>query len=261
MVRGIIFDIKKYALHDGPGIRTTIFLKGCPLDCWWCHNPESKNDQIETIQQKINSVTSTKIIGKYIDDDEVFQEIMKDELFYDESGGGVTFSGGEPLMQSEFLLSILKKCKRAGIHTAIDTSGYCTNHDLKKIMKYTDLFLFDLKLIDNELHEKYMNTNNDIILNNLEYLFSEDRNIQIRVPLIPGITDTKENMNDIRGYLEQFKNLFLLNFIPYNQFGEDKVLKFNYPNKFGKLRLYKKTEIDEIAENFKRYGFQVEIGG
>ncbi len=144
---GIIFNIQQFSVNDGPGIRTTVFFKGCPLGCWWCHNPESKSFDIE----KING----KTLGQEYTVDELFKEIEKDRIFYEESNGGVTFSGGEPFSQPKFLKEILVRCKKNGISTAIDTSGYIDTNILKQFVKITDLFLYDLKLIDPVLHLKY----------------------------------------------------------------------------------------------------------
>ena len=149
--KGIVFDIKKYALHDGPGIRTTVFLKGCLLNCWWCHNPESHKLEPEEMNfsednNKNNSYLrrSSKVIGKSMTVNEVLKEVEKDVIFYDESGGGVTFSGGEALVQHEFLLELLKESKKRGIHTTLDTSGYGEQEIFEKISKYVDLFLYDI---------------------------------------------------------------------------------------------------------------------
>ncbi|MCK5303634.1 MAG: radical SAM protein, partial [Candidatus Heimdallarchaeota archaeon] len=173
---GMIFDIKHFAVHDGPGIRTTVFFKGCPLSCWWCHNPESKNPNPEERESpsKILSEASKKcgkdIVGREVQVSEVIEELLKDVIFYDESGGGVTFSGGEPLMQVDFLSSLLKECKKNGVHTCIDTSGYTPRQIIDAVVKNVDLFLYDLKLMNNKEHEKYTGIGNEIIMQNLEYL-------------------------------------------------------------------------------------------
>ena len=148
--KGIIFDIKKYALHDGPGIRTTVFLKGCPLNCWWCHNPEGQNPEPERFLT--NQTVNHEIIGREVTVDEVIAEIEKDRIFYDESGGGATFSGGEPLMQPDFLKNLLTACQIRDISTVLDSCGYAAWEIIEKIKDKVDLFLYDLKMIDDKKH-------------------------------------------------------------------------------------------------------------
>jgi len=173
MKEGIIFDIKRYAINDGPGIRTTVFIKGCPLNCWWCHNPEGIKINIENLNKtkKINSkINQNKIFGYKINVKNLTNEILKDYIFYKESKGGVTFSGGEPLLQIDFLHSMLIECKKNNINTAIDTCGYSTIKKIEKIYDHVDLFLYDLKFIEDKQHEKYTGKSNKIILSNLKYL-------------------------------------------------------------------------------------------
>lgn len=166
-VKGTIFDIKKFALHDGPGIRTTIFLKGCPMRCPWCHNPESQNPEPEAMTATNlpggNRPVVQEIVGRQVTVREVMWEIRKDLLFYDESGGGVTFSGGEPLMQPKFLTALLTASKRSGIRTALDTTGYAPWIELENILPLVDLFLYDLKFIDDSLHQKYTGVSNRLV--------------------------------------------------------------------------------------------------
>ena len=158
-MKGLIFDIKRFAVHDGPGIRTTVFFKGCPLKCAWCHNPESIGCKPLHINKeyKLNSRTYLKpeIIGREITEDELFAEIIKEQVFMDESGGCVTFSGGEPLLQHGFLLKMLEICKSNNIHTAVDTSLYSSWETIGKISESANLFLVDLKLIDDSKHQQY----------------------------------------------------------------------------------------------------------
>ena len=189
-MQGIIFDIKHYAIHDGPGIRTTVFLKGCPLGCWWCHNPESRSGDIFQYkkQEKIEGriVEQIETIGKNYTVPEVMKEIEKDIVFFEESGGGVTFSGGEPFKQTEFLKELLKCCKKQEIHTCVDTTGYVKTDQLEKAALFTDLFLFDLKHFDDKMHIKYTGVSNKQILENLQLLDEMGKSVQIRYPLIPG---------------------------------------------------------------------------
>ena len=171
VTRGVIFDIKRFAVHDGPGIRTTIFLKGCPLSCWWCHNPESRSDEP---QQSVRHLTleggifdKEEITGYEVGVDEIIQQVERDRIFYEESGGGVTLSGGEPLNQPQFCRELLRSLKTSGFHTALDTTGYAPEEDILSVMPFTDLFLYDLKLMDETEHLKYTGVSNKGILENL----------------------------------------------------------------------------------------------
>ncbi|MFO7890106.1 MAG: glycyl-radical enzyme activating protein, partial [bacterium] len=199
---GTIFDIKKYSIHDGPGIRTTVFFKGCPLRCWWCQNPESQNTKPDIIPAGISKrkfhiqyKKDKELIGMEMTAEEVMAEIRKDIIFYDESGGGVTFSGGEPLFQPDFLHQLLFKCKKEDIHTAVDTCGYASREVVERIIPLTDLFLFDLKLMDDQEHKKYTGVDFQPIKDNLIFLSNQNSVISIRIPVIPGITDTKVNLD------------------------------------------------------------------
>ncbi len=241
-MNGTIFDIKKFAIHDGPGIRTTVFFKGCPLDCWWCHNPEGRKLETETLSVKPGGDASdsciparTVVIGRDVSVASVMDEVMKDVIFYDESGGGVTFSGGEPMMQPEFLLVLLQACKENGLNTAVDTSGYAPWDDFKKIYDLIDLFLYDLKLMDDESHVKYTGVSNKLILENLARLSSMGSKVEPRIPLIPGITDTEENLEAIAEFLTPQKNIRHVVLLPYNRLGEDKFRKFDLTYKAGQL--------------------------
>ena len=180
-MKGVIFDIKRFAVHDGPGIRTTVFLQGCPLGCWWCHNPEGQRNNA----------------GNKVSVAEVMDEVIKDSIFYEESNGGVTFSGGEPLHQSGFLSELLKGCKKEGFHTCVDTSGYATKESIDLIMDDTDLFLFDLKHTDDTVHRKYTGVSNSCIIDNLKYLAGKKKEIILRFPVIPGINDSTDNISEM----------------------------------------------------------------
>ena len=252
MPEGIIFDIKKFAIHDGPGIRTTIFLKGCPLDCWWCHNPESKNPKIEYLDDKHGH---TQEVGERKNVAEIVETVLKDEIFYQQSGGGVTLSGGEPFMQEEFSLALLKEFKSLGLHTAIDTCGYVSDKIMEQVLPFVDLFLYDVKSVDDKFYQKYTGVSIDPILENLDLLLKYEADLEIRIPLIPGITDTQKNLTDIRDYLIE-KNIFEATLLPYNYFVEDKLKRFNYQNKIGSLQKHTERELDEICHSIEMDGFK-----
>ena len=266
-MNGIIFDIKKFALHDGPGIRTTVFLKGCPLDCWCCHNPESIRELPEEIT--INSLSSankiceqeSELFGKEYSIKELFIEIKKDRLFYDESGGGVTFSGGEPLIQNEFLAGILSECNTAGINTAVDTSGYAGRKYFSSIYNLTDIFLFDLKILDDELHRKFTGVSNKIILDNLRFLTEKGDKVIVRIPLIPGVTDTEENLSGLSDFLINLDNIRKIDLLPYNEVAESKYRRFNKPSRLGILKTQNEDKLNEIKNYFGDARFEVSVRG
>lgn len=250
---GIIFNIQRFSVHDGPGIRTTVFMKGCPLKCRWCHNPEGID-----FKPVINYKTQ---IGNYYAVEELFNEILKDRIFYDESGGGVTFSGGEPLSQVDFLTEILGKCNSEGIHTAVDTSGYAGKNLFRKITGKTDLFLYDLKLMDPVQHLKYTEASNTEILDNLDYLLKIKAEVIVRIPMIPGITATSENMTAIRDFLIGYDTKPPVHLLPYHKIAEGKYDKFGLKYKMNGNRELTEEEIRENRLIFEKSGFDVKTGG
>lgn len=261
--KGIVFDIKRYALHDGPGIRTTVFLKGCPLSCWWCHNPEGILEiPEEVIKYRGEEKIGTEIIGQEMSVEKLMKEIEKEVIFYDESSGGVTFSGGEPLMQFEFLKAMLNACQQNNIHTAVDTSGYAPFDQIEAIIPDVDLFLFDLKVMDNKLHQKYTGTDNILIIENLKKLDKKDIKTVIRFPVIPGITDTKKNINQIKIFLQNLKNIHEIDLLPYHRFAEKKYLKLNREYKMAKTvsgnhEKNNKSRMDSLVRTFEAIGWKV----
>ena len=301
-IKGIIFDIKRYAIHDGPGIRTTVFLKGCPLKCWWCHNPEgisrAKNIMyfeykcihcktcvhvcpvnaivFEGDKQIINRAACTrcgvcaescptgalKIVGYEITVERLMKEIEKDILFYDRSGGGVTFSGGEPLFQPLFLREALKECKKKGVHTALDTSGYASPKVFKSLLDHVDLFLYDLKLLNDEEHQKYTGVSNKVIKKNLITLVEKDRgkDIILRFPVIPGITDTEKNLNDLLSFVSRLKGITEINILPFHDISE-KYNRLGIEYKMGSREAPPKERISFIKEKLEEIGLYAKIGG
>ena len=253
VAEGFIFNIQKFSVHDGPGIRTTVFLKGCPLRCWWCHNPEG----LRFDQEK-----DTKPgIGKYYSAKKLFDEIKKDLVFYEESGGGVTFSGGEPLSQIDFLADILELCNSAGIHTAVDTSGYANISHFKKIKDKTDIFLFDLKLMDTVQHLQFTEVSNTEILENLDYLLRNNATVSIRIPMIPKITANIKNIKAIKDFLTTYDHKPKIHLLPFHRIAEGKYDKFGLINKMNGSRELMDKEINESKLIFSNAGFDTKIGG
>ncbi len=265
-VSGIIFDLKKFALHDGPGIRTTVFFKGCPLDCWWCHNPEARKPQIESLCLKrslseSDDVSHGETVGRRVTVDELMVEIMKDEVFYDQSGGGVTFSGGEPLMQVEFLRELLLASRSRGLHTTVDTSGYAPAEAFDRIDCLVDLFYYDLKIIDEATHQKYTGMSNRLILENFERLCQNGNRVQVRIPMIPGITDTDDNLEDTVRFIKPLSVITEIALLPYNRFGEDKWERFGMVSRLGDVAVPPEEVILARAERLRACGYTVSVGG
>ncbi len=263
---GIIFDIKRFAVHDGPGIRTTVFMKGCPLSCQWCHNPESRSADICTVSKTVRvgdkSFTEDEIVGSEMTVEEVMTELRKEQIFMEESGGGVTFSGGEPLQQADFLLKMLAACKSEKMHTTVDTTGFSNLKTLEKVAATTDLFLYDLKLIDDNLHKSYTGVSNQLILGNLEKLLELGKKVRIRMPMIPGITFTEENINQTLDYLSGLKfPIEGVDLLPYHNTASHKYERFRMENKLGELKSIQKSDLEETKLRFEKAGFEIQIGG
>ena len=300
MTTGIIFNIQRYSIHDGPGIRTTVFLKGCPLNCWWCQNPESQLSGQEmvfwedrciscgacsticpsgAIQMKDGIPVTEKekcilcgkciekcpalareMIGEKLTTEEVIKEIEKDLVFYEESGGGVTFSGGEPLGQSEFLESLLICCQKERIHTAVDTSGYISWEILSKISSKVDLFLYDLKIMNSEKHKKYTGVSNELILENLKKLSSIHNNIFVRFPVILGINDDYQNIKETGEFLSSLK-IAQVNLLPYHYMGIDKYRRLGRIYHFAATQPPSEEKLSEIAAILSKFNLKVKLRG
>lgn len=264
--RGVIFDLKKYAIHDGPGIRTTVFFKGCPLECWWCHNPEGRSPEPEelaerTIRRYVGDPGSEGVIGYEITVGELTREIEKDRIFYDQSGGGVTCSGGEPFMQIDFLADLLDVSRDKGIGIAIDTSGYVPWEKFERVLGRVDLFLYDIKLMEDGLHEKYTGVSNRLILENMERLSGAGAALLPRVPLIPGITDTDENLDAVIRFLSDLDGISGVSLLPYNKIAEDKFGRFGIASRLGELSMQTESELAAIGRRFEDSGYRVSFGG
>jgi len=261
MSSGIIFDIQRYSIHDGPGIRTTVFFKGCPLRCFWCQNPESQSSRFQVLYNRskcsrcglcadtcpsgatrLSSGNITidrelctgcgkcvevcpnearRIAGRHATVQEIMDEILRDVRFYENSGGGVTLSGGEPLAQPDFALAILQNCKFYNLHTTIDTCGYADWAVVERLLDSVDLFLFDIKLIDPEMHQQGTGRRNEKILENAIGI-SKRKPMRIRVPLIPGFNDSGEAIMQIARFVKSELGSIDIDLLSYNKFGEAK---------------------------------------
>ncbi len=260
--KAIIFDIQRASLHDGPGIRTTIFLKGCSLDCLWCHNPEATalNRQLffhydkctqcgdcekvceEDVHHLINgkhtigydkctfcgkcveacNFNALKIIGTEMSIDEVMLEVMADFDFYRNSGGGITLSGGEPLLHFSFSMELLKRCREIGVNTCVETSGFVSAVQFKQILPYVDLLLFDYKVTGSTDYKKFTGVPNERILENLDLAYNQGVPIILRCPVIPGINDTEQHFMGICSLDEKYPNLKGIEILPYHTMGNSK---------------------------------------
>lgn len=280
-MQGIIFSIEEFSVYDGPGIRSTVFLKGCPLYCVWCHNPEGQNMFPEIIKspngclncgncqknaeerggKKIFTEKSIadcpqkllRVCGEMIEADELVQRIVKNENIL-KTYGGVTFSGGEPLAQCDFLCECIKLLN-GRLHTAVQTSGYALEKDFLRVLECADYFLFDLKLSDNEMHRKYTGVQNLAILNNFAALVKSGKDFVVRIPLIPSVTDTKENIRGICKILNK-NNVEYAELLPYNKMAGGKYAML------GRRYIPGFDEDDEVSscENiFKRHGIKIKI--
>lgn len=264
---GLIFDIKRYSINDGPGIRTTVFFKGCPLSCWWCHNPEGMKFNQEEIT-RINKLDGKEyhqkeIFGKYMTVEAVMNEIKKENVFHEESGGGVTFSGGEPLFQIDFLIELIDACKKENIHITLDTSGYAEADVFGEIVWKPDLFLYDLKLINNKEHKKYTGVSNENILKNLKTLSIQKKKVIIRIPVVPGITDGAANIEKMKDFLLELKNENLneVHLLPFHNTAIHKYELFKINNKLSHLKSLENEELIKIKKSFESAGFIVKTGG
>lgn len=264
-MQGLIFHIRSFSVHDGPGIRQTIFLKGCPLRCLWCHNPESQDEQEEImiIERRLGNSVQNKQekVGKWMTVDEVMQGVAKDVPFFEESGGGVTLSGGEPLMQAAFSAAILVACWEQGIHTAVDTCGYSPLTDLEKVLPFTNLFLFDLKIADERVHQKFTGVSNKPILQNLDFISKAGKPLIIRIPLVQETTDTDENLIALRVIIEKTRGVQRIDLLPYHPAGDHKYKRMGKCSTMLSTGSYDSEKAARLLEFFRNSAPVVSIGG
>jgi len=296
--RGLVFDIQRFSLHDGPGIRTLVFLKGCPLRCLWCDNPESQNTEPEIAESPIRCIRcgncfhvcptgaispdrwfidrqkciqclkcvkicpsgARDLIGKEMSVEEVMKEIRKDEIFYRQSRGGVTFSGGEPAYQPQFTTCILKDCKEERIHTAVETCGAVPWKQLVRLLKFTDLVLYDLKHANPDEHKRLTGKSNDLIIDNLRKIvtYKNKMNLEVivRIPLIPGCNDSKENILSIVEVLNSLNEIKKVHLLPYHELGISKYEKLNRKYILKGTPRLTKNSLEEMKSLFTHKGLQ-----
>ena len=301
-LKGLIFNIERFSVHDGPGIRTLVFLKGCPLSCQWCANPEGiftkpqvvflpetcigcgscvdvcpENAAIRTSDGMISMVSTRcihcgtcvsacpsrarKIYGQPMSVNEVFEEVYKDYPFYRRSGGGVTISGGEPLMQKEFAHLLLKYCAQHHIHTAVETCGFSDWETVSYTFEFADLILFDFKHIHPLKHTKFTGVSNQKILKNLKQLDGEGKDLTIRVPVIPGFNDTVEEMQAMADFIAHLKHPHPCHLLPYHALGISKYKHFGTDPKIHSTEGPHKAQMQEFRNIWTQRGLKTQIGG
>ncbi len=295
---GTITDIKRFAIHDGPGIRVTVFFKGCPLTCWWCHNPECIDFSPQLIHyenrcmgclecvrvcpagalekggnfpilhrekciycrecEEVCPTGAVEVVGRKVSVRYLIREVEKDLPFMHDSGGGLTLSGGEPLAQPDFAEALLREAKERGIHTAVDTCGHVPFSVIERVCPLTDLFLYDLKFMDREKHRRYTGVSNELILENLEKLANRGARVQVRIPVLPGINDSE--MEDMAEWLS-LKGIEDVALLPYHKAGEVKYRRLGMPYRLKDLRPPSAEQLQEIKVLFESKGIRVKVGG
>jgi len=296
---GRIFNIQRFSTEDGPGIRTTVFLKGCPLTCLWCSNPESQQtrrqlahndvlcDQcgrcVTACSKQAIELTGTgirvnrdlcdncgdcvqvcgprslRMIGDDKTVDEVVEEVLRDRLYYRSSQGGVTCSGGEPLMQAPFVAALFERCQEAGLHTTLDTTGHGSTKGLKSVLRHTNLVLFDLKVMDDALHRKTTGITNRQILRNARVVADSPAQMIIRMPLIPGVSDTDANVTATARFVQQLRPGIVVNVLPYHRFGMNKYNMLDRPYPLGDAQPLSHERVAQIVGMFEAAGLACEI--
>lgn len=300
-MKGMIFNIQRFSVNDGPGIRTTVFLKGCPLHCRWCHNPESISPRKELMLRQdrcvrcgdcrtlcrngaigdVNGefVTSREVclqcgecvelcysgarelVGKEMTVAQVLLEIERDRVFFDQSGGGASFSGGEPLLQHEFLLLVLEECRRKGIHTVVDTAGFVSPTILERVSRLVDLFLYDVKTLDDAKHRDYTGVSNRIILENLGCLSRWGKNVIVRVPVIPGVNDDLDEIRKLGLFIASLGNVHEIQVLPYHRTGVEKYQRLGNDYQMPQTVPPSGEKIETVANELRQHVASVCIGG
>jgi pyruvate formate lyase activating enzyme len=298
---GIVFDIRKFSIHDGPGIRTTVFFKGCPLRCSWCHNPESQSSKPEQVYWEERCIKcqaciaacpqnaihwdgnriitdagkcvlsgacvescyaeARQIAGHAMTVAQVMSEIKADLAFFDQSGGGVTFSGGEPLMQSDYMLALLLACRESEIRTVLDTCGFASWATLNRLRPYIDVFLYDLKLMDPVRHKQHTGVSNIRILENLQKLSRYGHDIVLRVPIIPGANDDEQNLRAIGAFAASLPRLNRVDLLPYHRTAIGKYERLHKAYGFSEVQPPSEARMAEIQQIFEECGLHVGVGG
>lgn len=300
-LKGLVYNIQRYSIHDGPGIRTIVFLKGCPLRCIWCCNPESQFTSQEVIFNPMKCIgcgrclevcptgtaelylkedyfgakrlcnncgkcvevcpsSARELIGNYMSLDEIMKEIENDIPFYRNSGGGVTLSGGEPLIQASFVSLLLKKCQEKGINTAVETAGYVKWENFKKVIQYVDIWLYDIKHLNNKKHKELTGVGNELILENISKIAALKKEIIIRVPIISDCQDSLEEVESIAEFARSLK-IKEVHLLPYHRLGESKYSQLGRNYKLKGITPPTESSIFRLKEIVELYNLKVYVGG
>lgn len=256
-VRGMLSEIQRYSVHDGPGIRSLVFLMGCPLRCLWCCNPENISGHAEVMTVR----GEEKTVGREVDVEYIMDIVLKDRVYYRRSKGGVTLSGGEALFQPEFARAILMACKDCGIHTAIETSGYADYDVIASVLPYLDYVMLDIKHVDDEKHQRFTGVSNALILENAFRLGNDAKTLVIRVPVIPTFNDTEEEIGRIAAKAAEIPNVKKLHLLPYHRLGEGKYAGLGLQYHFSDLPPHSPDYMKTLLAAAERSGLQCQIGG
>ena len=255
--KGRIFDIQRFSVHDGPGIRTIVFLKGCALRCKWCCNPESQEFAI----QNMIVGGKTKVMGRDVTVSEIMENVIRDRIYYRRSGGGLTLSGGECFCQSDFTYALLRTAKEAGINTAVETTSFAEFDKIEKCLPYIDHYLMDIKHMNSEKHKQNTRVGNELILENAKKIAGLTNNLTIRVPVIPGFNDTPEEIRAIAEFTKSLGTVKELHLLPYHRLGKDKYTGLDREYLMGDAPLHTKEHIELLKNEAQKSGVCVVTGG
>ena len=289
MHTGLVFNVQRFSLHDGPGLRSTVFMKGCPLNCAWCHNPESQSRQPAFVRLRHRCMSCGRCseaeltnpvvegrdardvalcptgalqgVGREVDAPALVETLLRDRIFFDESGGGVTVSGGEPLMQTRFVIEILRLLQAQGVHTALDTCGFARWPDLRDAAAHADLVLYDLKLIDDDRHTLATGVSNRVILENLRALTAVHADIWIRIPVIPGVNDDEANLDATAAFLRPLRGITRVDLLPYHATGEAKSARVGLAYPLQGTSAPSAARLESLAAHVRAAGLTTTIGG
>ena len=256
--RGRIFNIQRFSIHDGPGVRTIVFLKGCPLRCRWCCNPEGQEWDIQTMTQG----GIPKTVGRDVTVEQVLEEIERDRVYYRRSGfGGVTLSGGECLWQPEFSASLLASCRENGISTAIETTGYAAQDTIEMLLPFVNTVLMDIKHIDSEKHRRFTGVDNRQILENARMIAQKAEKLIIRTPVIPTFNDTKEEIGAIADFAASLGKVSEMHLLPYHRIGSDKYAGLGRPYEMAHIQPPTREHMQMLLDEVNARGLRGQIGG